>query len=76
MINRGQGYFKMKLLRSIATVGGFTIGSRVTGFCREMLMASLLGAGAVSDAFIIALKLPSVFRLPTRWHYAANSRSC
>ena len=62
MINRGQGYFKMKLLRSIATVGGFTIGSRVTGFCREMLMASLLGAGAVSDAFIIALKLPSVFR--------------
>ncbi|MBL9029495.1 MAG: murein biosynthesis integral membrane protein MurJ [Caedimonas sp.] len=52
----------MKLLRSMTTIGAFTIGSRLMGFIREMLMASLLGAGAVSDAFIIALKLPSVFR--------------
>jgi putative peptidoglycan lipid II flippase len=52
----------MLLVRSMATVGGFTVGSRIVGFLREMLMASLLGAGAVSDAFIIALKLPSVFR--------------
>ena len=52
----------MKLLRSVATVGSFTIGSRLTGFVRETLMASLLGASAVSDAFIIAIKLPSIFR--------------
>lgn len=52
----------MRLLRSMTTIGFFTIGSRAVGFLREMLMASLLGAGAVSDAFVVALKLPSLFR--------------
>ena len=52
----------MKLLRSVATVGSFTIGSRLTGFVRETLMASLKGASAISDAFIVAIKLPSIFR--------------
>ncbi|MFN7709365.1 MAG: murein biosynthesis integral membrane protein MurJ [Holosporales bacterium] len=52
----------MKLLRSIATVGGFTIGSRVVGFVREMLMATYLGAGAMTDAMVFAMKLPSFLR--------------
>ncbi len=52
----------MKLLRSIATVGGFTIGSRVVGFIREMLMATYLGAGAMTDAIVFAMKLPSFLR--------------
>ncbi len=52
----------MALLRSVATVGGYTMVSRVLGFVREMLIAAFLGAGPVSDAFFVALRLPNMFR--------------
>lgn len=52
----------MALLRSVATVGGYTMVSRVLGFVREMLTAAFLGAGPVSDAFFVALRLPNMFR--------------
>ena len=52
----------MALLRPVATVGGFTMLSRLTGFARDMLMAAVLGAGPVSDAFFVAFKLPNFFR--------------
>src|SRR5690348_16936581 len=41
----------MALLRSVATVGGYTMVSRVLGFVREVLTAAYLGAGPVADAF-------------------------
>lgn len=50
------------MLRSIATVGGWTMASRVLGFARDMLIAAKLGAGPVADAFFVALKLPNLFR--------------
>ena len=50
------------MLRSILTVGGWTMASRVLGFLRDMLIAAHLGAGPVADAFFIALKLPNLFR--------------
>lgn len=52
----------MSLFKSIATFGGFTLLSRVTGFLRDMFIANYLGAGAISDAFLVALKLPNLFR--------------
>ncbi|HTI03598.1 MAG TPA: murein biosynthesis integral membrane protein MurJ [Acidisoma sp.] len=52
----------MALLRRVATVGGYTMISRVLGFAREILTASALGAGATSDAFFVALRLPNLFR--------------
>src|SRR5258708_33313907 len=52
----------MALLRSVATVGGYTLISRVLGFVREMLTAAFLGAGPVGDAFFVALRLPNMFR--------------
>ena len=52
----------MALLRSIATVGGYTMISRVLGFARDILIAALLGAGPVADAFFVAFKLPNFFR--------------
>lgn len=52
----------MNLARSITTVGGYTIGSRIFGFVREILTASFLGAGAAADALVVAIKLPSFFR--------------
>lgn len=36
--------------------------SRITGFVREILTATYLGAGAVSDAFFVAFQLPNLFR--------------
>ena len=52
----------MALYRSFFAVGFLTIVSRVVGFLREILTATLLGAGATSDALKIAMKLPSLFR--------------
>lgn len=50
------------LVRAFATVGGYTMISRITGFAREILTATYLGAGAVSDAFFVAFQLPNLFR--------------
>ena len=47
----------MSLFKSIATFGGWTLISRITGFFRDMVMANYLGAGAVSEAFFVAFKL-------------------
>jgi len=52
----------MSLLGSIATVGSYTMASRVLGFVRDILIASLLGAGTVADAFFVSFKLPNFFR--------------
>lgn len=52
----------MSLFKSIATFGGWTLVSRVTGFLRDMVLANYLGAGMVSDAFFVAFKLPNLFR--------------
>ena len=52
----------MNLLRAALTVGGLTMVSRVLGFARDILMAAILGAGGVADAFIVAFKLPNFFR--------------
>jgi putative peptidoglycan lipid II flippase len=52
----------MALIRSIATVGGLTMVSRVFGFVRDILIASVLGAGSVADAFFVAFKFPNLFR--------------
>ena len=38
------------------------MASRVLGFVRDMLMAALIGAGPVADAFFVANKLPNLFR--------------
>ena len=50
------------MLRSIATVGGWTMASRLAGFARDILIAFLAGAGPVADAFFIALRVPNLFR--------------
>jgi putative peptidoglycan lipid II flippase len=52
----------MNLLKAITTVGGFTLLSRVFGFVRDMLIANFLGAGMVADAFVVAFRLPNLFR--------------
>ncbi len=52
----------MSLYRSFATVGGLTAISRVLGFVRDQLIAYVLGTGMVADAFIVAFRIPNLFR--------------
>lgn len=52
----------MNLLRATATIGGLTLISRIAGFLRDMLMARFVGAGMAADAFLIAFRLPNLFR--------------
>lgn len=52
----------MNLLRATATIGSLTLLSRVAGFVRDVLQATLIGAGMAADAFLIAQRLPNLFR--------------
>lgn len=52
------------LFKSLATVSGMTLASRVLGFVRQVLIAGVIGAGGnpVADAFWAAFRLPNMFR--------------
>ena len=52
----------MSLLKSITTVGGFTLLSRLIGFGRDVLIAAFLGATMYADAFFVAFRFPNLFR--------------
>jgi putative peptidoglycan lipid II flippase len=52
----------MQLYRGVATVGTITIASRVLGFVRDVLIAAVLGASPVADAFFVAFRIPNMFR--------------
>ena len=52
----------MSLVKSTAVVGFFTLISRISGFIRDVMMANLIGASWLSDAFFVAFKLPNFFR--------------
>jgi putative peptidoglycan lipid II flippase len=50
------------MIERILTVGGYTLLSRITGFVRDIMLAAILGAGPVADAFFVAFRLPNHFR--------------
>lgn len=50
------------LVKSVGTIGGLTLVSRIFGFVRDMLLARVLGAGLAADAFQLAFTLPNTFR--------------
>jgi putative peptidoglycan lipid II flippase len=50
------------LMRSFATVGLWTMLSRILGFIREILIAGTLGSSPIAEAFLVAFSLPNMFR--------------
>lgn len=52
----------MSIIRAATTVGGMTLLSRIVGMVREIMMARYLGAGFAADAFLVAFRLPNLFR--------------
>jgi putative peptidoglycan lipid II flippase len=52
----------MNLVRALGSVGGLTLASRMLGLVRDSLFARYVGASFASDAFLIAFRLPNMFR--------------
>ncbi|MCL1902410.1 MAG: murein biosynthesis integral membrane protein MurJ [Alphaproteobacteria bacterium] len=52
----------MSLAKHIFKVGAWTGVSRVLGFVRDLLIASTIGAGRLSDIFLTAFRLPNMVR--------------
>lgn len=52
----------MSLVRNTLVQSSLTLGSRMLGFLRDILIAAKVGAGPVGDAFVTALMFPNLFR--------------
>jgi len=52
----------MKLIRNLGSVGGLTLASRILALVRDSLQARYVGANFASDAFLVAFRLPNMFR--------------
>lgn len=71
-----------KIVQAAGHIGVWTLLSRVTGLIRDMLIASLFGAGAVTDAFFVAFRIPNLLRPPGRRRgqqcrdYSGRDRVC
>ena len=52
----------MNLLKTLATISGMTMLSRVTGMVRDILIARAFGATAYTDAYNIAFRIPNLLR--------------
>ncbi len=52
----------MNLLKTLATVSGMTLVSRILGFVRDVLIARIFGAGIATDAFFVAFRIPNLLR--------------
>lgn len=53
---------RFSVLKAAGTTGGMTLISRLTGFVRDVMIAATLGAGPLADVFVIAFRLPNLFR--------------
>jgi putative peptidoglycan lipid II flippase len=52
----------VNLLKAAASVSAMTLLSRITGFARDTLIAVFFGAGALTDAFFVAFRIPNLLR--------------
>jgi putative peptidoglycan lipid II flippase len=52
----------MNLLKAASTVSLLTLASRVTGLIRTQFIAYAFGAGAATDAFNVAFRIPNLLR--------------
>lgn len=52
----------MNLLRAASTISLLTLTSRITGLVREQMTAGLFGASALTDAFLVAFRIPNLLR--------------
>lgn len=53
---------KRSLVKNTMKVGGLTFLSRILGLIRDVFLARFFGVGALSDAFVVAFRIPNTFR--------------
>ena len=53
---------KSSLLKSVGIVSLSIFGSRVLGLLRDIVIASTFGAGALTDVFFVAFRIPNLLR--------------
>ena len=51
-----------KLFKSAFIVSAMTLLSRISGLFRDIVFATTLGSGVMSDVFFVAFRIPNVFR--------------
>ena len=51
-----------QLVRALGSISAATLASRVLGFVRDMVVALVFGAGGVTDAFLVAFRIPNILR--------------
>ena len=61
-VNAGEAVSSQNLARSGGIVGMMTLMSRVLGFVRDQVLALVFGAGATTDVFLVAFKIPNFLR--------------
>jgi putative peptidoglycan lipid II flippase len=59
---RGLHFGAVSLFKAASTVSLLTLASRITGLFRDLLMASVFGVSALTDAFNVAFRIPNLFR--------------
>jgi putative peptidoglycan lipid II flippase len=50
------------VVQAVGTIGLATLGSRVLGYARDIVLAHVFGAGPVTDAFFVAFRIPNLLR--------------
>jgi putative peptidoglycan lipid II flippase len=53
---------KKQILKSASIISLVTIASRILGYVRDQRIALLLGTGAAADAYVLAYRIPNLFR--------------
>ncbi len=51
-----------RLFKSLGSVSSVTMVSRVLGYLRDMVIAAVFGAGAATDVFFVAFRIPNFLR--------------
>ena len=52
----------MSLFKSASIVSLWTLVSRITGLVRQLIIAAMFGAGPMTDAFMVAFRIPNLLR--------------
>ncbi|NQS99644.1 MAG: murein biosynthesis integral membrane protein MurJ, partial [Candidatus Omnitrophica bacterium] len=50
------------LIRSARVIGAATLGSRILGFARDVIIAKFFGTGTGAQAFVVAFRIPNLLR--------------
>src|SRR5678815_4089994 len=51
-----------QVVGALGSIGGATLASRILGFVRDAVVAQVFGAGPITDAFLVAFRIPNILR--------------